>query len=398
MRIIAVQDADWCKKGPHQQHHLLERLSAKGHEIIVIGFDQLWRESRGNLYSRRKVQDNVARFYPGAHIRYIRPGFLRVPFLDYVSFTVTCRRELTQLATFRPDCVVGFTSVISCYLGMRFAQKQRIPFIYYWTDVVHALVPGRPLQAIAKLIEMSTIMNSSGLVAINGNLGKRMDDLGGEGSRISIITGGVDPERFNPSKVSGIRMRERFGIQKDDLVLFYMGWIYGFSGLQDVVSSLREVEGPPKLKLLIVGDGENFADLKEHVKRTGLSERVIMTGRMPYDDIPSLVAAADVCIMPSRENDIMRDIVPIKMYEYLAMHKPVVSTRLPGIVEEFGCHNGVVFVHGASDIVPTVLRMSPQDRQQISREAERFVKGRNWSKISNDFEKLIIECIQDMSA
>jgi C1A family cysteine protease len=46
MRILAVQDADWIKKGPHQQHHLLEGLSTRGHEICVVGYDQLWKNEK----------------------------------------------------------------------------------------------------------------------------------------------------------------------------------------------------------------------------------------------------------------------------------------------------------------------------------------------------------------
>ncbi len=36
MWILVVQESDWLKRNPHQQHHLMERLSLKGHEIKVI--------------------------------------------------------------------------------------------------------------------------------------------------------------------------------------------------------------------------------------------------------------------------------------------------------------------------------------------------------------------------
>jgi hypothetical protein len=50
MKILLLQDAEWRKKGPHQQHHLMELLSLRGHEIMVIGFDQLWREEYGGFF------------------------------------------------------------------------------------------------------------------------------------------------------------------------------------------------------------------------------------------------------------------------------------------------------------------------------------------------------------
>ena len=38
MRIIVVQETDWQRRGPHQQHHLFERLSLRGHAITVLDY------------------------------------------------------------------------------------------------------------------------------------------------------------------------------------------------------------------------------------------------------------------------------------------------------------------------------------------------------------------------
>ena len=39
MKILLIQETDWIKRGPHQQHHLMERLALKGHEIVVIDYE-----------------------------------------------------------------------------------------------------------------------------------------------------------------------------------------------------------------------------------------------------------------------------------------------------------------------------------------------------------------------
>ena len=60
LRILVVQESDWLKRNPHQQHHLLERLSLKGLEIRVIDYDIDWRkEKRRKLYTKRRLFDNV---------------------------------------------------------------------------------------------------------------------------------------------------------------------------------------------------------------------------------------------------------------------------------------------------------------------------------------------------
>ena len=85
------------------------------------------------------------------------------------------------------------------------------------------------------------------------------------------------------------------------------------------------------IKLLIVGEGDAYHDLKQLITDHGMEDYVFMTGKQPYQSIPEFIAASDICILPSFNNDIMNDIVPIKMYEYMSMSKPVIATELPGV-------------------------------------------------------------------
>lgn len=47
MRILVVQESDWIERNPHQQHHLFDRLSARGHEVRVIDYPIDWRKDEG---------------------------------------------------------------------------------------------------------------------------------------------------------------------------------------------------------------------------------------------------------------------------------------------------------------------------------------------------------------
>ena len=56
MKILIVQESDWVEKGPHQSHHLMERLSKKGHEVRVIDYEILWRlHERESRSGRRAI-------------------------------------------------------------------------------------------------------------------------------------------------------------------------------------------------------------------------------------------------------------------------------------------------------------------------------------------------------
>ena len=58
-----------------------------------------------------------------------------------------------------------------------------------------------------------------------------------------------------------------------------------------------------------------------------------MVGTKPYETLPSYLANIDVCLIPFKINQITLASNPIKMYEYLAAGKPVVSTALPEVIQ-----------------------------------------------------------------
>ena len=90
MKILIIQDTDWLKRNPHQQHHLAERLLLKGHEIRVIDYEILWRsEGKKELFSKRQVFHNVSKIFKDAGITVIRPAILKIPILDYFSMVFT---------------------------------------------------------------------------------------------------------------------------------------------------------------------------------------------------------------------------------------------------------------------------------------------------------------------
>jgi len=390
MKILLLQDAEWRKKGPHQQHHLMELMSLRGHEIMVIGFDQYWRDEDDGFISKRIEVDNVCRFYDGAKVKFIRPTFIRFPILDYLSFLFSSRKEIKkQVKEFKPDIIIGFSSVLSNYWGMRYAKKNDIQYMYYWYDIVHILNVPKQFSWLATIIEKEIIKNSDSIVVINEVLKDYIIDFGADESITSVIPGGVDLDRFNPEKVDPNYFRNKYGFSDDDIVLFFMGWLYYFSGLKEVVIELSKIkDSQPNIKLLIVGVGDAYGDLNEIIKSNNMEDTVKMVGQMPYEDIPKLIASADICLLPAYNNEIMRDIVPIKIYEYLAMHKPVIATKLPGLMKEFGFKSGVFYISRPEDLFNTILDLDI-DLLTNKKETIFFIQKYRWSIIIDRFENLL---------
>ena len=394
LRIIVVQESDWLKRNPHQQHHLMERLSLKGHEIRVIDYDIDWgKEKREKLYTKRMVFDNVHKIYPKARIQVIRPGTLKIPVLDYLSLWLSHKKEITrQIREFQPDVIIGF-GIINTYLASKIGKKCKIPFVCYWIDVLHTLISIRQLQFLGRYLEKSTIKKSSKVITINKKLAEFVTELGAAKEKTCVIGAGIDLAMFNP-KLDGYEVRRTYGIKEDDIVLFFMGWLYHFSGLKEVAMELAKIKNEkPNVKLLIVGDGDAFDDLQKIREKYNLDGQMILTGKQPYERIPEFLAAADICLLPAYPTEkIMQDIVPIKMYEYMTMGKSVITTKLPGIMKEFGKGHGVIYVDKPEDILKKAIELIENGGSgEEGIKARRFAGKNSWDKVVDEFERVLEE-------
>lgn len=391
MRILVVQESDWMDKGPHQSHHLMERVSARGHEVRVIDFEIQWRQhERNGLISNREVFTNVHKAIDEGNLTVIRPPVMKLPVMDYISLLITHKKEIQkQLDEFQPDVIIGF-GILNAHIAIRLAKQQGIPFVYYIIDELHRLIPQKCFQGLGRKIESSNIEQADFVLSINEGLRDYTIQMGAQREKTEVIRAGIDFERFNPD-LDGSAVREKLGITEDDIVLFFMGWLYDFSGLKEVALELaREPQEYKKIKLMVLGKGDLWDTLQEIKRENNMEDRIVMLDWQPYEGVPKYIAAADICILPAYKNEIMQNIVPIKMYEYMAMGKPVIATRLSGLVKEFGEGNGVVYVEGAEEVLNRAYALTEQ--QQIKKEeraAREFVKYNGWDKLTSMFEGVL---------
>jgi glycosyltransferase involved in cell wall biosynthesis len=393
MRILLVQDTDWIARNVHQQHHIAERLTARGHDISVIDHNLLWQGSDAHgLLSKREVFHNVSKIVPDANITVTRPRIVRIPILDYVSMLVTYRREIAaQLREFRPDVVIGMY-LLTNYLALRASKRAGKPLVVLILEPNYEMIPSRLLRPIGKIIERRTLKEADSVIVINEALRDYVIRMGARREKTHVIRAGIDTEHFGRN-VDGSSVRQRYGFGERDTVLFFMGWLYHFSGLHEVLKEMakRKRDGAG-VKLLIVGDGDALEDLQREREELGLEDDVAFAGKQPYEKIPEFIAASDICLLPAHDNAIMRDIVPIKMYEYMAMGKPVIATRLHGLVREFGDDNGVLWIDRPEDTLQKAMELVNEDSIKAHGEAARqCVRNNDWGVIVDDFEQVLFE-------
>jgi glycosyltransferase involved in cell wall biosynthesis len=143
--------------------------------------------------------------------------------------------------------------------------------------------------------------------------------------RIAAVGPGIDTTRFHPG-VSGDAVRAELGLRGP--VVGLVANIRGSKGHRYFLDAAREVlHRHPDARFLIVGDGIGFDDVRRRVAELGLEQRVIMTGFRR--DVPEVMAALDVLVLPSTKSEAMSQVIP----QALAVGTPVVGTSVGGTPE-----------------------------------------------------------------
>ena len=142
-------------------------------------------------------------------------------------------------------------------------------------------------------------------------------------ARVVAIPPGIDTARFHPG-VGGDDVRRELGIVGAPVVGLVAN-IRGSKGHNVFLEAARSVlAARPDARFLIVGDGIGFDDVKRHVDTLGLASAVTMTGFRR--DIPDVMAALDVLVLPSIRSEAASQVIP----QALAVGTPVVATSVGG--------------------------------------------------------------------
>jgi len=129
-------------------------------------------------------------------------------------------------------------------------------------------------------------------------------------------------------------LRARLGLQPDDIVVGKIARLFKLKGHDDLIAIAPElVRANPRLKFLIVGDGEWRTRLEARIRDAGMERHFIFTGLVPPAEVPTLVGIMDMLVHLS-----LREGLPRALPQALAAGKPVVAYDCDGAREV--CYDG----------------------------------------------------------
>jgi len=200
----------------------------------------------------------------------------------------------------------------------------------------------------------------------------------------TIIPNGVDASQFYPMEVGA--ERKRLGLN-DRFVIGFIGTLREWVDLEMLVEALIEVDKQHKATVLIVGGGSHDPSIGKMVENAGIDFRMI--GEVPYSKVPDWINLLDVGVVPFKINEMTDNSLPMKIFEYMACGKPVISTPLKSVRQPLG--TSLLYSRNPLELSSNIVDLI-ENRDQymgLSRGGLELVRTvYNWKNIEDQFKSI----------
>lgn len=360
---------------------LLARVLERRHEVEIVGpmfSGRIWPPAQGSDLEIRSLP--------------ISSSILGLPAL----------RRLVRLI--RGDVIYASKPLLAS-LGVGLIARGRRPLVLDIDDwergfVTHTL-RRLPLTGKLRYLVSSTLRPHMSHSYWNNAVGERLvrradavtvsnsflqDRFGGR-----IVWHGRDTRRLDPARFDAQALRARHGLPADAPVVMYLGTIRPYKGVDDLVRAVAGLGVSDALLVLVGVAGEEHERPALTRARELLGSRLRCFGMQPLDSVPEFLAVADVVVIPQRSSPATIGQMPAKLFDAMAMGRPVVSTAVSDIPRVLdGC--GWVVDPGDPDALCQAIRnilADPSEARERGRRArERCRSEYDWDAMERTLDEV----------
>ncbi|GAA0467091.1 glycosyltransferase family 4 protein [Parasphingorhabdus litoris] len=275
--------------------------------------------------------------------------------------------DLIDAEFFYPDGPAAMR--LSNQLDIPFTVKARGADIHHW---------GRETKCLPQILAAAD--KASGLLAVSKALKQDMVDLGIESDKILVHYTGLDRHKFAPVDRSATKRK-----------LDVHGPLFICAGAliqrKNQVLVIEAIQSIPDATLMLAGTGEEENAYRALADKLGVKNRVRFLGNVPHDDLPELVAAADIAILPSKSEGLANAWV-----EALSCGTPIIISEAGG-ARELLCSDtaGRIVEQKSSAIVDAVkvLLKDKPEQEDVRATVSQFSWQNNGDALVKLFTKIV---------
>ena len=220
--------------------------------------------------------------------------------------------------------------------------------------------------------------------------------------RLQIVRTGAEVQHFSMGD-GGTAIRQKYNLSPTDpLILFvgYLGLCNRYKGIDYLLKSFVRVrQQVPNARLMIVGGGDWLPELKQLAQSLQIAAQVIFTGPVENSQLPDYYAAADLFTLPSisgPENS------PVVVFEAMASAKPVVATKIPGVLDivKHGETGFLVPPKEVEQLASALIRTlrDQEFQQKAGQRGRQFTERYTWGHCAEQMEHIYRNSMMDKAA
>lgn len=252
----------------------------------------------------------------------------------------------------------------------------------------------RPLSMsrIAIWIERWILQRANGLVFVSTTFKDRLTQAHGHIAPAIVSPNAANLDKFTFTREQRDAARKKWGLE-GAVVCGYLGAFLPWHAIDQFVYRIADrLKREPDLKLLLIGDGITSDQVRQFVESQGLADRVILTGRVAHDEVPGLLAAMDLAVLPSAGDYTS----PVKLFEFMACGIPPIAPDF-GPIQEVLRPNETGWLFRAGDLDHAVERVlefcrQPEELARVGRAAREYIgRERQWCNNTRQLEAFLQE-------
>ena len=332
-----------------------ESLVARGRPVEVFALRRPGDAVHGVVDGVRVHRLDVQRHQGAGLGTYLREY---LAFLVRASWAVTRAHRRTRFALVQVHTLPDF--LVFAGLPLRLAG---VPLVIDLHEAMPEFFRMRFPRASSPLVQRLLVLQerlsiglASAAITVNDALAARLVALGVPADKITVLLNSPSLARFDPAA----HPRRTFRAD-GTLRLVYAGALtptYELDVCLEAMARLAAARPELPVELDVYGRGDAAGSLQARATELGLAERVRFHGRIPVEDVPAVIAAADVGLAPTRRDPFTDFSLSTKIFEYGAMGKPVIASRLPLVERTFPAGSIAVYEAGdPADLAAALLRL-----------------------------------------
>ena len=361
-----------------------EALAAQGASIDLIclrdGDGEPAHEACGNINVTR-VRMKRRR---GGKLGYVGQyaAFVVISFFHLASRSLTRRYDLVHVHNM-PDVLV-FSAIVPKLLGAKVILDLHDPMPELMQTIFK--LPEKSLSVVAlKRMEKWSIGFADLVLTVNLACKKIYSLRSRQPHKIKVVINSPDDEVFRFQPADGRDVNRKNGNVSKPFVILYHGSLVRRNGFDLAVESLEKVrEVIPSVRLSVCGKQTDFFEkVMESARQRGLDSIVDYLGVRNLKQIVEAIEDCDLGIIPNHRNIFTELNTPTRIFEYLALAKPVIAPKTKGIQDYFGDDDLIFFELGDVDDLARKIEFAffhPVEVAETIKRGQAVYLSHTWSR------------------